>query len=462
MKRQSLSSSFKDPSGFVFFDNNRLLRQVNFSYKKNYDFFIKSGLYQELVSEKILVAHKEIKFSAVDDKAYKIIEPQKIPFISYPYEWSFSQLKDAAALTLKIQKKALEKGMTLKDASNFNVQFNKGRPVFIDTLSFEIYEKGKPWIAYKQFCEHFIAPLSLQAFNDVRLSKLLLAYIDGLPLDLTTQLLPFPAKLKPFILIHIILHAKTQKKYSDKPLQTTGKSFSKQLLLELIKNLENGIKSLKLKTNKTTWSNYYVHDTAVSYKKQSFDEKVKLVSDYLDLIKPKTLWDIGANNGFYSRLSAKKGIFTVSMDFDPLAIEYNYLKVKQDKEENILPLIIDLIQPSPSIGWENKERSSIFARHLPDTVMALALVHHLAITNNLPLPMLAKFFARISKSLIIEFVAKEDKQTQILLKSREDIFPEYTCQNFEKEFRNFFTIKKALNISGSKRTLYLMVNKKKQ
>ena len=180
--------SFRDPSGHLFQDNGVLFRQVNASYQKNYELLINSGLYSSLLKQKKLIEHKEIDSDNHD--YYKLLKPSFIENISYPYEWSFTQLKDAALLTLDIQKQSLIKGLSLKDASAFNVTFNKGRPIFIDTLSFESYSEGAPWVAYKQFCQHFLAPLSLMSLTDIRLGALLKNYIDGIPLDLTSTLLP--------------------------------------------------------------------------------------------------------------------------------------------------------------------------------------------------------------------------------------------------------------------------------
>ncbi|MEI7526409.1 MAG: hypothetical protein WCJ95_18825, partial [Mariniphaga sp.] len=191
MDNHILSSSFRDPSGFLFYEEGKLLRQVNGCYKEDYDLLMGSGLYTRLVEKNLLIPHQELTgHQGLNGSTYKVIEPEKVGFISYPYEWSFSQLKDAAFATLEIQKIALQYGMTLKDATAYNVQFHKGRPVFIDTLSFEIYQEGKPWQAYKQFCQHFLAPLALMGYTDIRLNQLLKLYIDGIPLDLTSRLLP--------------------------------------------------------------------------------------------------------------------------------------------------------------------------------------------------------------------------------------------------------------------------------
>ena len=201
------NNSFRDNSGHIFRKNNIVFRQVNGTYKSHYDFLISSGLYQRLTSESLLVAHQEqlIGNFDVDKNVYKILKPDHINFISHPYSWSFSMLKDAALLTLKVQKIAIEHGMILKDATAFNVQFIGSKPIFIDTLSFEIYDSSSPWNAYRQFCQHFLAPLALMAYTDISLNKFLINYIDGIPLELTVKLLPFRSRLNISLNIHLFL-----------------------------------------------------------------------------------------------------------------------------------------------------------------------------------------------------------------------------------------------------------------
>lgn len=450
-------ASFRDPCGFLFWNKGRLLRQINKAYKQNYELLIESGLYKYLVKHKLLISHDELNLKhAQTDTAYKVIKPEQIQFISYPYEWCFSQLKDAALLTLKIQNTALAYNMGLKDASAYNIQFYNGKPILIDTLSFEKYEEGKPWIAYRQFCQHFLAPLALLSYTDIRLGNLLRIYIDGIPLDLTSKLLPKRSWLNGGILSHLHLHAKTQKRYSDRKAQkpNTKNQISKKKLLLLLNNLTNTIQSLQLKNISTEWGDYYKH---TNYSKKAFKEKKQIVSNFIDKTKPKTVWDLGANTGEFSRIASNAGAFTLSFDIDPLAVERNYKQVKQSNEKNILPLIMDFFNPSPSLGWANNERDSLIQRGgSADTVLALALLHHLAISNNVPLEKTAELFSKFGKYLIIEFVPKEDSQVQKLLSTREDIFTDYTQENFERVFRNYYKLIQKEKITDSKRILYLL------
>ena len=217
---RQLSASFRDPSGFLFTRNGILYRQINRAYAEDYARLMDSGLYEKLVKANLLIPHVEVdQAPAEKEAAFKVVQPERAPFISYPYEWSFSQLKDAALATLSIHKRALKLGMSLKDASAYNIQFVRGKAMLIDTLSFEIYKEGEPWIAYKQFCQHFLAPLALMSYRDIRLNQLLRIYIDGVPLDLASALLPFRTKLNFGLLTHIHVHADSQKRYSNKVVE---------------------------------------------------------------------------------------------------------------------------------------------------------------------------------------------------------------------------------------------------
>ncbi|MFH1536088.1 MAG: SAM-dependent methyltransferase [Patescibacteria group bacterium] len=463
MKINEISASFKDPSGFVFSLDGKIYRQINKSYKENYDLLVKSGLYDKLVSLGYLIPHKEVKLANCQSlNAYQIIQPQKIPFISYPYEWCFGMLKAAALLTLNIQKTALDCNMSLKDASAFNIQFLEGKPILIDTLSFEKYEEGKPWIAYKQFAEHFLAPLALMSLTDIRLNRLSALFLDGIPVDLASRLLPFRSRFKLSLLFHIHVHSSSQKRFSQTKLTDTQMkhSFSYRALSGLLDSLEGAIKGLKWNPKKTQWADYYEENN--NYNNEALKQKAELTGEFLKSIKPKTVWDMGANTGFFSRIAAETKALAISFDADLGALEKNYLETASNQEKNILPLFCDLTNPNPALGWANQERSSLFQRGPADVILALALIHHLAIAQNIPLSYIASLFSGLGKYLIIEFVPKEDPQVKKLLANREDIFPNYTQEDFEKIFKEFFKIKRICPIDKSQRILYLMEKQKNE
>ena len=425
-------------------------------YRPEYDLLHSSGLYDKLSKEKLLISHSETS-DIKSEGAYKVIKPEQLKWISYPYEWCFGQLKEAALTTLKIQEQALGHGMSLKDASAFNIQFHEGHAIFIDTLSFEKYENGKPWIAYKQFIQHFLAPLCLMHTKDLRLNQMMKLFIDGIPLDIASALLPKRTKLSPTILMHIHLHAKFQNKYSKSGVaQNKTQTIPKNNLLGIIDQLKSFIQKLELPKVQTEWGDYY---TFTNYNDASFQAKTDIITEFGKQINPKSVWDLGANRGHFSRIFSAQNIPTIAWDIDPLAVEKNYFHIKKDQETTILPLILDLTNPTPGIGWANEERMSLSDRGPVDLVMALALIHHISISNNVPLEKVASFLKTIGKNLIIEFVPKEDSQVKILLQSREDIFDQYDIQGFEKSFLQHFEILSKKEIPGTSRTLYLMKSK---
>jgi hypothetical protein len=451
---QPLPSSYRDNDGFVFEMNGQVYRQINPPYKVHYNTLMQSGLYNDLVKRKWLVAHTEVENTNAGFVGGSVILPEQIPFISYPYEWSFDMWKDAALLTLRIAMASLQKEMMLKDATAFNIQFYNGKPVFIDTLSFENYEEGKPWLAYRQFTECFLAPLLLMHYCHPDSNKFFAVYPNGIPLDVLVSLLPKKSRWN----VNTFLHIHLQAKLSGKQKQTTTSvqyNFSKQKLQNLLKGLEGFVQKLSIKKIKTTWDDYYT-DTILG--EAYLKAKTTLVQSYINQIDFKTVIDLGANDGHFSLLfgSDKKVIAT---DFDSNCINELYLQIKKEGRSNILPLINNLTTPSPAIGWANAERESITTRLKADLVMALALVHHLAIANNVPLNLIAAWLKPMGEMLIIEFVPKSDEKVKLLLQNREDIFADYHVENFKHIFTSHYEILKEEKVGDTDRILFLMKRK---
>jgi ribosomal protein L11 methylase PrmA len=450
-------ASFRDPSGFVFREAGVLYRQVNRSYAGDYDHLLNSGLYQNLTAVGLLIAHEEAALErARTEEAYKVLQPQQIPFITYPYEWSFSQLQDAALLHLRILRRALRHGMVLKDCSGYNVQFHRGKPIFIDTLSFERYQEGEPWVAYRQFCQHFLAPLALMSYRDIRLGQLLRVHLDGIPLDLAAALLPRRTVGVLPLLLHIHLHAASQRRSAGggaKP--PSSRRFSRQALDGLSDGLLSAVRRLTWRSATTGWTTYY--EGMHNYSEQAAAQKKEIVARWVERMQPQTVWDLGANTGLYSRIASSRGIETIAFDLDPGSVERNYHTVREQKESHLLPLLMDLTNPSPAIGWANAERMSLAQRGPADLALALALVHHLAIGNNLPFDYIAGFLHQVCQALVVEFVPKSDGQVQQLLRSRKDIFPDYSEAAFVRHFSTYFRVIETVPLCDSERKLYLMV-----
>jgi hypothetical protein len=449
-------SSYRDPSGYIFLKEGIFFRQINLSFKENFDHFISSGCYSHLVKKGLILSHTDEPDNlSSDPDYYKTIRPEQLGYISYPYEWCFDMLKDAALLTLQLVKECLPFGITLKDATPYNIQWFYGKLIFIDTLSFEKYDYSQPWIAYHQFCESFLAPLLLMHFNKLPLHELMLGYPNGIPLPIMHVLLPWKSRLSLHTYLHIHLHAKIAAKANGKEKQKIV--FSQKKLLNLINSLDILVSSLKLKETKSTWLSYY--DEAVQ-RKDYLQQKQKIIQRWLAEINDiKTAVDFGANEGEFSNLVADKEIDTVAVDFDHLVINRLYKKIKINKQKHILPLITDLSNPSPAIGVNNKERQSFIKRTKVDLALALALIHHLAIGKNIPFSLVVEMFAEMTDYLVIEFIPKEDEKIKLMLINKMDIYKKYNEQEFIKEFGTRFSVLSKEKISDSRRTLFLMKKK---
>jgi hypothetical protein len=446
-------SSYRDPAGFVFEKEGVLYRQVNTVFKEDFDLFINSGCYDRLVAEKILIPHHTIPENLTGSQEwYSTLLPEKINFISYPYEWSPEMLRDAALLTLRLAKEAISYGLILKDATPYNIQWHNGRLIFIDTLSFEKYNETEPWIAYRQFCECFVGPLLLMHYNKMPLHQMQLAYPEGIPLNVIRNLLPNRSRFSLYTYLHIHLHAEVANKKNTPATSSTV--FSKQKLLNVINSLESLLKKLKFPAQESQWSEYYEE---ASKRNDYLEQKKRIIREWVDKITPlNKAIDLGANEGEFSQLLAGKDVYTVAADYDPWCINNLYLKIKSTGIQNIQPLIVDLSNPSPALGVNNNERESFLDRCDADLVMALALIHHLVIGKNIPFEKTAELFQKAGTTLIIEFVPKQDDKIQLMLKTKKDIYTPYTEDNFIAAYKKYFTVTDRKNITGTERILFLM------
>ena len=453
-------SSFRDRDAFVYYSDGAVYRWLNMSYKPHYEMFVGSGLYEELLGKGYLIEHHEVaageesRTAHMDGSScsYKLLKPERLRFISYPYEWCFSQLKDAALLTLDIQLLSLVKGMSLKDASAYNVQFKGCRPVFIDSSSFEIYEDGKPWVAYGQFCRHFLVPLLLMKHKDMRLVHLTKSFIDGIPLDLAVKLLPKRSLLSPMTFMNIYMHSGYQSPEKVISSKASGSRLEKGRQIQLLEALHSFISKLQGNSFKSEWSGYANNN---SYSEIAGLNKMSIVEEYLRRASPDFIWDIGSNAGKYGIMASKLGMDVLAVDSDIEAVEKCYLSCESSGNERVLPLCADMVNPSPGTGWENMERKTLWARGKPDLVMALALLHHLIICEKITMDMAADFFSRLGRYLIIEFAPVSDKMVSLMLGSKNGEYAEYSIANFEKIFCRYFTIIDSRKIADSERSIYI-------
>tara|TARA_B100000795_G_scaffold184614_1_gene140110 strand:- start:6059 stop:7447 length:1389 start_codon:yes stop_codon:yes gene_type:complete len=451
-------ASFRDPSGYMFHDGDVLRRAINPIYFKQYNALKDSAFFKTLIKNRLLIAHQETSVS--EDQI--VLTPEPIAFITNPYEWSFEQYKHAALHTLKIQKYALSKGFILKDASAYNVTFHKGSPIFIDTLSFDFYEQDTPWRAYKQFITHFFGPLVLASYHGTEIFKMLQSHIDGIPVKLISSLLPGKTKLSSTIFTNIHLLAKMESKHSeDYKAETKIAKLSFKAQNNIIDNLFDFIKKLSIK-EETEWGDYY---DKTNYNDAAFQGKKTLIEDWVTSLNPQRLIDIGGNDGTFARTVVHKVPHVIVTDIDSNAVAHNYKQAQQNKETNMLAFVCDVLQPAPGIGLNNTERNSLVERlqnYSPDVTMALALIHHITLSGNVPFDRSAQFFASFSKYLVIEFPTREDSWvTSLLVRKREFInhFDFYNQASFETGYQHYFDIEKKEVVPGTKRVLYLLKNK---
>ena len=454
-KNEKHSSSFRDPSGYVFFEEGELKRSILPIYFKQYQSLKQSNFFKKAIENQLLISHEEISISEKEI----ILKPEIISFITYPYEWCFNQYKEAALLTLKLHKFALEHGYILKDASAYNVAFHHGKAIFMDTLSFDFYKEDEPWRAYKQFLMHFLAPLLLAKYHGSSQLKLMSNYIDGIPLPLIASMLPVRTKLNPFLYSNIHLPAKFEGKHSeDYQGKTKEGKLSKTGQIRIVDSLYFFIKNLKLNEN-SEWGNYYFK---TNYSNSAFLEKETLLNGWVRSLNPKKIIDVGGNNGTFVRSLNIKLEQAIVCDIDNNAVDSNFVQIKKQKETTILPMVLDVLNPSPAIGVNNEERESFIERMAnfnPDVSLALALIHHVTLSGNVPFEMSAKFFRKFSKNLIIEFPDREDSWVQRLLNTKGEFkghFDFYNIENFEKGYSIYFTIVEKTKIKDSHRILYLL------
>jgi hypothetical protein len=454
---REVPGSFRDPSGHLFERDGELLRTVTHRFADEFEAVRDSGLYDRLITDGLLVAHEEVDADLAPEPVHAVLRPHRIPFVSYPYEWSPAQLRAAGLLTLQVMEVALDHGAVLRDASAYNVQFVGTRPVFIDTLSFAMRRGEEPWAAYGQFCRHFLAPLALQTYVDPRLADLLRTNIDGVPLDLAADLLPLRTRLRPGLLTHLHAHARAQ---SDRRAETKGEQrtvrFSDRAIRGLVEGLRGTISHLSWDRGATVWGDYYA--TADHYDESAMAAKLATVERMVGAVDPDLVWDLGANTGRFSRVAAASGATTIAMDIDHGAVEAAFEDLVADPPGpgTVLPLRYDLANPSPGIGWATTERMTLAERGPADLVLALALVHHLAIGNNVPLDRVAAHLASLGDHVVVEWVPKHDPMVQVLLATREDVFDDYTDEGFRTAVAQHFETLETAPVPGTERVLLLL------
>jgi SAM-dependent methyltransferase len=450
--------SFKDPDGRIFYLGDSVYRSLSGHAAGRMQRLDEQGHLAALIEAGLMVPTRLVSSTGAGIHQQgigpNILEHDRIEVISYSYEWPFALLRDAAVVTLEIIERCLAFDCILKDATPYNIALYKGHPVLIDVLSIDRYEDGMPWEGYAQFCREFLFPLLLAAHKKVDVHSLLRGSLNGISNEIAAALFSFGDLRKAGVLKHVKLQALLQRSFkrSDFDAKRSFKDsrFGKDLILTNVKGLKDLLNDLAPSTTDSTWIDYT--DTH-SYDSDEEAEKMAFVQAMLETHGPDRVIDIGCNTGVYSRIASKYAATVISLDFDASCIDRLYRGCRKDGIHNIVPLVADLLNPSPGLGWMMRERASLFDRIRGDDFLALALVHHIAITGNVPLENFVEALSKVAGGGVVEWVDKSDPMVQTLLKNRRDVFARYTWDHFKEALEQYFDIEKVTDIGGGRRRL---------
>jgi hypothetical protein len=418
-----------------------------------------SRLWRELQDEGLVVATEPVALDAVPElpagTPAAVLRHERVPFVSYPYEWPFSMLKDAALLQLELNQRALRAEFTLKDASPYNVQWRGTRPTFIDVGSFERLRAGEPWAGYRQFCMLFLYPLMLQAYKDLPFHAALRGSLDGIaPRHARAALAG--ERFRKGVLSNVVLHARLESRYAavegrEVRSEMRRAGFSTELLAANFRKLEKLVRGLEWEGGETAWTGYGEDN---SYGDAAVAHKARFVQEAIARRRSRLTWDVGCNDGRFARAAARFADLVVAIDADHATVDRVYRQLREEGREDVLPLVMSVTDPSPDLGWRGRERTSLEGRGTPELALCLAVVHHVCITGNVPVREFLDWLRSLDTALVIEFPDRADPMVQRLLSGkREGSNPDYDKAVFEQALAARFTIDHSAPVSET-RTLY--------
>ncbi len=457
--QQPVSGSFRDREGRVYLHEGRVIRGLSTQALENFRALSQKQFFQTLEKQGKVIGSWELSpeknplTADIQAQWAGFLEHDRVPVVSYAYEWTFSMLKAAAQLQLRLLSAALAEDWTLKDATPYNIQFINGQPVFIDLPSFEPVKPGEPWVGRRQFCEMFLFPLMLQAHKGVQFQPFLRAAIDGVSVQTADGLFGFRDRFRRGVLGNVWLQAKLDRNYSGtsqnvrSDLKAAG--FNKELIKANVRKLRKVVDRLEWKDGRSEWGDY---TSFHNYSESDHAEKERFVEQCVKECQPGVLWDIGCNTGQFSRIAASHCGQVVSTDIDHLAVERLYRD--EARPANILPLVQNVADPSPNWGWRNLERRDLQHRSQPGMVLCLALIHHVVITANVPLAEFVEWLSTLAPELVIEYVSREDDKVQTLLRNKEDRYWDYRQEFLEEQLKKYYHIRETRDLREGARRLY--------
>lgn len=462
--------SFRDRSNRVFDNGESISRGLDADALANWQAVRSATFFNELIAEGKVIQTRDWDGPAPEGDAWAgYLRHERVPFISYPYEWSFGMLKDAALLHLDMLERAIPEGWTLKDATAYNVQWLGAQPVFIDTVSFVPYVNGEPWVGYRQFCMMFLYPLMLRAYKGIDYLPYLRGSLEGIEPETASRILSGLSRLRKGVLGHVFLHAKMTGRYLNQDLDEARSltedaaaggprrqariKHSEAMVLGTIQGLRRTVERLHTSDTRTTWGNY---DSEHSYAEASFQIKKEFVEKHVRAKRRRMAWDLGCNTGTFSKICAENTDNILAVDGDAKAIERLYQEQKHSGGRNILPLVMNLGNISPNQGWAGKERRAFDRRGKPGLVLCLALIHHIVITANIPLSEYIAWLRQLDSDVIIELVGLDDDMTKMLLRNRVNQYQELSESTFENIVSATFRIADTQPLKGGHRKLYYL------
>lgn len=454
--------SFRDRSARIFIRDGKVFRTLNSESLMVWRRVSAEPFFQQLTAGRQLVETQEISREAVRDLSLPqqvegVLQHERIPFISYPYEWSFSMLREAALLHLRILSDAIRVGLILKDASPYNVQFRGSKPVFIDIGSFVEHKSGEPWIAYRQFCELMLFPLLLQAYRGVHFQPILRGQLEGIPAKQFLQWMRWRDLFRPGVFTNGWLQAKleqnTQTITSSTVQDLEQSGFRTSIIEQMFKKLTGLIEGLQWKPEQTQWTGY---DNSLPHVADDREAKSAFVRRVSQQKRRELVWDLGCNDGRYSLIASEYAETVIAMDQDHACID----RLFQSSPVNIVPLCVELANSSPAQGWRGKERKRLEERGQPDLVLCLGLIHHLVLASNIPLPEVVNWLASLGGELVLEFPSKQDAMVKALLRNKRDQYDDYSVDCLETELSKYFTISASASLPSGHRTLFHAVPKR--